>query len=121
MDEPILITQTVDGSLRVALRGPLVFGTVERIGDKLRDAVVRLRPTALVVDLSEVTFLDSSGVSVLVAVRRMITRTGGACLVERATPPVLAQLALAGLTQLFGLRAAQRRAQAPPRGPAGSG
>src|SRR5688572_11937773 len=109
MDEPILITRAGDASLRVALRGPLVFGRVELVADVLHEAVTRIQPTALVVDLSEVTFLDSSGISVLVAARRMITRNGGACLIERATPQVLAELALAGLTQIFGLRAAQRR------------
>jgi anti-anti-sigma factor len=61
------------------------------------------------VDLDEVTFLDSSGVAVLLLARRLALAAGGGCLIQRASPQIIGQLGIAGLTQLFGLRGAERR------------
>jgi anti-sigma B factor antagonist len=110
VDEPVRLSTRGDGTLRVSLRGELGFPTVDTMCRSIRDAVQRARPALVLFDLSEVTLLDSSGMGMLLAVRREADRNGGGgCLVERGNDLVLELLDLAGLTQVFGLRAAARR------------
>ena len=109
MDEPVRLSTRADGTLRVALRGELGFTNVDALRRSISDAVHRARPALVLIDLSEVTFLDSSGLGMLLAVRRDADRNGGGCLVERGNELVFARLDLAGLAQVFGLRAAARR------------
>ncbi len=110
MDGPVHLSTRGDGTLLVSVRGELGFPTVDTMWRSIRDAVRRARPALVLFDLSEVTLLDSSGMGMLLAVRREANRNGGgSCLVERGNDLVFARLNFAGLTQVFGLRAAARR------------
>ena len=64
-----------DGVYRVALRGELDVSTAPRFNAVLSDARIR-RCHTLVVDLSELTFMDSTGLSA-VLVGEMHARTRG--------------------------------------------
>jgi anti-sigma B factor antagonist len=64
-----------EGVYRVALRGELDVSTAPRFNAVLSDARIR-RCHALVVDLSELTFMDSTGLSA-VLVGEMHARTRG--------------------------------------------
>ena len=109
MDEPVRLSTRADGTLRVYLRGELGFANADRLRRSIDDAVRRVRPAHVLFDLSEVTFLDSSGMGMLLAVRRTADRNGGDCRVERGNELVLSRLDVAGLTHVFGLRTAARR------------
>jgi anti-anti-sigma factor len=98
-----------DGTLRVELRGEVAFATVGTLCDSIRDAVDRARPALVLIDLSEVTFIDSSGMAMLLAIRRAADRFGGGCRVERGNAMVLSRLDVAGLAHVFGLAAEARR------------
>src|SRR3954454_16362813 len=68
-------------------------------GDALLDADPDL--AELVVDMSEVTFLDSRGMAVLVHLYRQLLERGGALVLEAVPPRVAKALNVAGLDQLF--------------------
>jgi anti-sigma B factor antagonist len=68
-------TDERDGMYRIALRGELDVSTVPRFNSALADSRVR-NCHRLVVDLSELTFMDSTGLSA-VLVAEMHARTRG--------------------------------------------
>jgi anti-anti-sigma factor len=57
----------------------------------------------LVIDLSQVTFLDSMGLRVLVQTRQRATESGSDFVLAGPSTPVLRVLELAGVTQVFTL------------------
>ena len=60
----------LDGSLSlVALRGEFDLSNIEPVVEKLNEAIDDPRSRALTIDLSEVTFLDSKMLQVLVTAR----------------------------------------------------
>ena len=60
----LVIARGADGVVRARLRGELDMETADAIRARL-DEVVSSDVTTLVVDLSDVTFMDSSGVELL--------------------------------------------------------
>jgi anti-anti-sigma factor len=93
----------------VELRGEVAFATADTLRESIRDAVDRAKPALVLLDLSKVTFIDSSGMALLLAVRRAAYRLGGGCRVERGNEMVLSRLDVAGLSHVFGLAAEARR------------
>jgi anti-anti-sigma factor len=70
---------------------------------KLQAALEELDTGAVVVDLTEVTFLDSSGLSALVQARKRLTEgpTGATFRLVVARPSIRRVLEVTGLTQVF--------------------
>lgn len=90
-------------ALVVTVTGELDAGTVVR----LRDGLVAARagapvpPSAVVLDLSRLEFLDSGGLALLLEVHQECAAAGQALTVVGATRPVLRPLELTGLDQVF--------------------
>ena len=103
MDEPVRIVDNGDGTLEVSLYGDIDFGNSPSVRETIRDALGRSTPTGIRVDLGAVTFLDSSGIAVLVVVHRLASSTGAAYGVVNASPAVYEHLRLTGLAELFGV------------------
>jgi len=103
MDEPVRITNQADGALDVALYGDIDFANSPPVREALRAAAAEGTPTAIRVDLEAVTFLDSSGIAVLVIAHRLATAAGAGFTVRNASPAVYEHLRLTGLTELFGM------------------
>lgn len=94
-------TSTVDGKLTIALSGELSYDTAERIQEAVSKACADTRHRALVVDLSGVTLLDSSGIGALVSLFNAEQRNGTLCLLARPTPEVMRTLELVNLDKFF--------------------
>ncbi len=82
-----------DGGRRVALRGELDVSTCRGLSDHL----IGPPGSLIVVDLCEVTFIDSSGLGVIHAKRRVAIEDGGNLVVCRPTPMVYRVLEITGL------------------------
>lgn len=65
-----------DGVLRLAVAGEVDLGTSEILEDEIRDVITNGRTAELFVDLDQVTFLDSTGVHVLVAGQALAAERG---------------------------------------------
>jgi anti-sigma B factor antagonist len=65
------------------------------------DTLVASGRTKLLVNLSDVDFLDSAGVGELVASHRMVERFGGTLKLLKASPKVKSSLTVAKLLPLF--------------------
>jgi anti-sigma B factor antagonist len=100
--DPVTISlESGDGYLAVALSGELDMATVEPIRPRLL-AIAASVPGRLIVDLGEVTFLDSSALGLFLSMHRRVNDSGGGALVltnvdRRAGKP----LSITGLDRLF--------------------
>ena len=93
------VTGAADRPL-VTVSGELDLGTATQLRDVLRALPDDVR--AVVVDLSQVTFIDSTALGVLLAAYKRF-RVLGAGLVLSATSPVVAKvLDISGLSSLLG-------------------
>jgi anti-sigma B factor antagonist len=95
------IVQLDDGGVtRLLLRGELDLDT----GDLFEEHVARVlagRPGALVVDVSGLTFCDSSGIDVLVAAHETATRAGIGFRVAGPSGIVLRSLTITGVLPML--------------------
>lgn len=92
-----------DGLAAVAPRGEIDITTAPEVRAALSAALDR-GATGIVVDLEGVTFMDSSGLSVLVGAHRRLTRRGGRLEVVGAGPAIEKTLRLTGLAGVFDVR-----------------
>jgi|1186.fasta_scaffold87268_2 anti-anti-sigma factor len=72
----------------IALTGELDVGTVDRFRTAVREAI-QGRATAVVADLTRLTFMDSSGLAAMLVALRDLSRAGSRLLVACANPTVL--------------------------------
>ena len=114
---PVSVSPGPGGALTVTLRGEIDYSNAGAVVETVRSAVDRERPGAVHVDLAAVTFLDSSGIAVLVKSMKAARETGADYRVLAPRPKVLDQLEMTGLTDLFPVEAPA----GPPAEPADRG
>lgn len=88
------------GPVHVRVRGALDLAHAYRFDDAMR-RVERGGHHCIVVDLSELDVLDSTGIARLVAVRRRTRRAGRRLVLVRGPRPVQRLFSLAALTEHF--------------------
>lgn len=101
--EAVSVSAAADGVLWVALRGEIDFTNSAAVLEVIRDGVQRAEPTEIRVAMAEVTFLDSSGIGVLVHVMRLAEDLDVGFRVENPAAKVSEQLRMSGLAEAFGL------------------
>lgn len=84
----------------VCLHGEIDIGTVPTLAAAL-EAGRRTPAASIVVDLSRVRFMDSSGLDVLVDERRRLAEAGRTLVIQSASRPVRRLLELAGTDHLL--------------------
>src|ERR1700761_9657438 len=101
MDGFGLIIEELDaGAIRIALRGELDLAHAYTFDEELR-RVEEARPACVVLDLRELTFLDSCGLARLLAARRRARRLGHRLLLVRGSRAVQRLFALAAVDEAF--------------------
>jgi len=87
---------------RVRVAGEIVAATCGELRQAVLEAGDR-RPARLVVDLEGVTFVDTSGIGVLIGLRSHLKGKGVVLAIENATPRVHGVFKSMRLLQVFGL------------------
>jgi anti-sigma B factor antagonist len=87
-------------SVRVHLRGELDLEHAYTFDEELRRVEER-RPACVVLDLRELTFLDSCGLARLLAARRRARRAGHRLVLVRGTPAVQRLFAMTAVQEAF--------------------
>ena len=95
-----LSVRSQNGYTIAAIGGDLDIASVPALREQLRE-VLGPHANRMVVDLSEVTFCDASGLAVLIGIRRRAGLHGGVLRLAAPAPPVTAVLRLAGLERHF--------------------
>ena len=101
--QTVSIDVGLGGVLNVVLRGEVDFTNAAPTVDVVREAVVDRRPSAVRVDLGAVTFLDSSGIGVLVQAMKAAAAIDATFRVEHPNGKVFDQLRISGLLESFGV------------------
>jgi|tagenome__1003787_1003787.scaffolds.fasta_scaffold20462754_1 anti-sigma B factor antagonist len=111
MDGPagIPVSRLADGTVVVALFGEVVFEGIAPVRQAIVDAVRDGTPPRVVVDLQDVTLMDSSGLSALVAGLKAASALGIDYSVRNANPYLLTQLAVTGLLGILNHAVSERR------------
>lgn len=86
-----------DGAHVVSLHGELDLANADRV----RDALVEVAGSTVVVDLSDLSFLDSSGIAALLGARERILASGNGFELRGAQGMVRRVLDLTGLSDLL--------------------
>ncbi|MFD5164320.1 STAS domain-containing protein [Streptomyces hawaiiensis] len=103
---------TVDGIRVVTLRGEIDHAVTEELTEALL-SYGSVTPPRTVVDLSGVTFMDSSGINVLIAAHQGMSDAQGWLRIAGAQASVLRVLELVGLDQVIGCHPTVEQALAP--------
>lgn len=95
------IEERTEGSWRVlVVQGEVDMASAPDLRDAL-EALIDGGRTRLVVDLSSVDFMDSSGVGVLVGAHRRLEESGGGLALVCGEGPVRRVLGITGLDEVF--------------------
>lgn len=84
----------------IRAEGEVDLGTVDVLR-KVASEVVRLKPKSVIFDLRDVTYIDSSGLGILVATRKQLGNEPGCVVVVTAQQAVLQSLSLTGLDRIM--------------------
>ena len=94
-----LSTETVNGVLVVHVSGELDLGHADRLSAALNDEPAGAGGTPVAIDMSEVTFIDSTGVRALLQAKRRADDAGAAFALVAPSAPVLRVLQLSELME----------------------
>ena len=97
---PITVTSK-DSGLTIALSGEIDHHGARAMMAQLDEAITTRLPARLVLDMSGVTFMDSSGIAVLLRALRQMERHGGALRAVRIPAQARRVLDAAGVGRLI--------------------
>jgi anti-sigma B factor antagonist len=95
-----LTDRVLHGCVVLQVRGEVDFGSAPDRDQRL-SAILRIRPPAVVLDLSRLTFLDCAGAGVLVAASRRAASRGAGLVLAAPRPTVARLLRITGLDRHF--------------------
>lgn len=89
------------GTVTVALSGELDHCNASKIRRQLDDLLADEDILRLCLDLSDLTFMDSSGIGVLLGRLRILQQRGGSLAVKNMSQPIAKLFHLTGLQQVI--------------------
>jgi anti-sigma B factor antagonist len=99
------VTQRPGGRILITGHGEVDLTTADAFAETLTTVLRQERPSHVEVDLSDVAFMDSSGVNTLMRSRAIAAEFGCRITVSRPQPVVRRLFEVTGLLTLFGLAA----------------
>ncbi|MFK8912217.1 STAS domain-containing protein [Streptomyces sp. YS-3] len=94
-----VISTTTNGICVLAPAGEIDYHTMDRFQQALEAASIAL--ARIVVDLSRVSFMDSSGINMLITAHHDTSEAGGWLRLAAPTAPVLRTLQVVGVDQVI--------------------
>ena len=95
-----IITHDDGRCLTLRLVGELDHAAAQTVMPGIEDAVEEYLPRRCVLDLTGVSFMDSSGITVILKTDRLLRQTGGALALSGVPGQVRRVLDVAGLTKI---------------------
>jgi anti-anti-sigma factor len=90
-----------DGVVIVAIRGEVDLHNSPLLRGRLLEALQRWQPRKLVLNMSQVPYVDSSAIAVLVETLKELRRSGGRVVLTELQPRVKGLLEIARLDSIF--------------------
>ncbi|HZG55418.1 anti-sigma F factor antagonist [Paenibacillus sp.] len=97
-------------ALIVRLVGELDHHAADSVRTQMEDAIVRGNVTHLILSLKDLTFMDSSGIGVILGRYKLITSRGGRMVVCDVSPPVYRLFEMSGLFKIVTIEQSEREA-----------
>ena len=88
------------GHLTAALIGELDHHAAADLRQRIDSAVLSCRPRRLIIDLTRLTFMDSSGIGLIMGRYRLMVTLGGEVRLSGTSPRMERMIRLAGLDKL---------------------
>jgi stage II sporulation protein AA (anti-sigma F factor antagonist) len=88
-------------TLIVRLKGELDHHTAESVKTKVEDAILRGDANHVVLNMKELTFMDSSGLGVILGRYKLVTARGGRMVVCDVNPAVYRLFEMSGLFKIL--------------------
>jgi len=101
MPVPFEVQRTADET-KLLIRGSLDINSAPALAEEI-DKIVATRPAAVIVDLSGLDLIDSSGVAALVKLYKGVRGSGGAITIAGARDQPLAIFKLLRMDKVFNL------------------
>ena len=98
-----MIIDKQNGATVISIRGEVDHHSARTIMENIDQTISSQLPMKLVLDLSSVTFMDSSGIAVLLRALRQMNQLGGNLLVTGIPPQPRKVLDAAGIGRLITL------------------
>ncbi|MHB8171441.1 MAG: anti-sigma F factor antagonist [Thermincolia bacterium] len=95
--------QHVNNTLIVRVSGELDLAVSESFRNEVEGALERQDVQNLILNLKEVSFIDSSGLGVILGRYKRITQVGGNMAIAEAEPQVRRILELSGILRIMGV------------------
>ncbi len=92
-----------DGTLSASIDGEIDHHTVVAIREKIDALIFRHRPEKLIIDLKKVSFMDSSGLGLILGRASLCQETGARVLLVNASERTRKILSLAGVSRIENL------------------
>jgi anti-sigma B factor antagonist len=102
MPSPAFDVQRSDKLTTLSVRGSLDINTAPHLSDEI-DRLVAAKPSNVIVDLSALDLIDSSGVAALVKLYKGVRSSGGAVTIAGARDQPLAIFKLLRMDKVFNL------------------
>jgi stage II sporulation protein AA (anti-sigma F factor antagonist) len=87
------------------VKGEVDLESADRLRQELEASLDHARPEVLLLDLEGVTFMDSSGLGVILGRYRRLKKQGGKVVLSRPQPQVRRLLELSGLNKIMTIQA----------------
>ncbi len=103
MEKETVAFSHTEGRLVARVSGEIDHHTARSIREKIDREAFLARPRVLVIDLSDVGFMDSSGIALILGRVEVAAEFGGVVQIIGAAPPVKKLIRLSGIERMTGL------------------
>lgn len=96
--------QNEPDKLTAAIYGEIDHHTARGIREEIDANLQRSLPKQLILDFRDVTFMDSSGIGLILGRYKLVKSTGGEIIIQNASRQIARMMKLAGLSRLADIR-----------------
>jgi stage II sporulation protein AA (anti-sigma F factor antagonist) len=87
-------------SIKAVLSGEIDHHTAKDIREKIDASIMDIQPQELILDFSQVTFMDSSGIGLVMGRFKVMKEIEGKVIVEGAAQQIIKVMKLSGLDRI---------------------
>jgi stage II sporulation protein AA (anti-sigma F factor antagonist) len=103
-----ILSSMKDGVLRVKPTGDIDHHTAQEVRDAVDGLIIRNNPKEFIFDLSEIDFMDSSGLGLVLGRYKKQTDIGGRFKILNPTKRIMQILQLAGVEKIIRIEKSER-------------
>lgn len=101
--------------LKIKLRGEIDHHTATTIRNAMDSEIYKKRPRGLILDMSSVGFMDSSGLGLIMGRYAIMKELGGEVVVQNPTPAIEKIMSLAGMERVLKIEGSSINKNAPQK------